>query len=282
MRIPKNIIFKTVRAIVSQAGVSKKRPVIITFTGGMGAQIISAAIYMDLQQQGYDVYADFRYFDEKSRIPQAYSVWEWQLACFGLTMKGFKRYEIRNFELLNAMYIRDGPIKTRLAIQALDKSCILDIFYKHTEIFKAEIATFMNNNPNLTGSFVCVHVRRGDYLKVASHLVPEEQFLETVCKVKRLVSTIVVISDSSISNEFKEIVSNEFINTIFFDSGGLDFALSHYLMTKASILICSNSQFSWTAGKLANGMVLVPKKWFGGEDNSMENLILKNSNFLLI
>jgi hypothetical protein len=106
MRIPKHPLYKAVRAIVSRIGISRRRPVVISFTGGMGAQIISVAIYMDLKLQGDDVYADFRYFEEKPEVQQEYSVWDWQLDCYGLTMDDFKRYQIRNLQLLMSKYIR--------------------------------------------------------------------------------------------------------------------------------------------------------------------------------
>ena len=261
---------------------SKRRPVVISFTGGMGAQIISAAIYMDLKLQGYDVYADFRYFEEKPEVQQQYSLWDWQLGCYGLTMKDFKRYEISNLQLLMSKYIKDGDEKTQLALLAMDKKYIVDKFFKYTDKFKYNIKKLLENNFLLTDSYLCVHIRRGDYLKVASHLVPEEYFLEPIGRTKSFLKTIVVISDSPVSENFKKFIGHDFKNIIIYDSGFLDFAISHYLMTKASILICSNSQFSWTAGKLASGVVLIPTKWFGGQENSQEKLILGKSKFSIM
>lgn len=43
-------------------------PMIVTFTGGMGAQIISAAIYFYLKNEGHVVYADMSYFDKEENI----------------------------------------------------------------------------------------------------------------------------------------------------------------------------------------------------------------------
>ena len=107
-------------------------------------------------------------------------------------------------------------------------------------------------------------------------------FLEAIFRAKSFLETIVVISDSPISEKFKQSISSDSKDVIIYDSGSLDFAASHYLMTKATILICSNSQFSWTAGKFASGMVLIPKKWFGGQDNALEKLILTKSKFFTI
>ena len=282
MRIPKYLFHKVFRAIVSRIDISKKRPVVVSFTGGMGAQIISAAIYMDLQNQGYDVYADFRYFEEKPTLHHGYSVWDWQLECYGLTMKDFKRYEIRNLQLIMSRYIKDGDKKTQLAHLAMDKKYIISRFFNYTKEFKSEIEILLSNNIPLAGPYLCVHIRRGDYMKVASHLVPEESFLEIIFRAKSILKTIVVISDSPISEKFKDSISGDFKNAIIYDSGSLHFATSHYLMTKASMLICSNSQFSWTAGKLASGIVLIPKKWFGEKGYALEKIILTESKFMTI
>lgn len=282
MRIPKYLLHKLVRNAISLIGISKSRPVVISFTGGMGAQIISAAIYFDLKYQGYDVYADFRYFDEKPVTPKKYSTWDWQLDCYGLTTYSFKRYEIEKSKLISAMYVKDGPVKTQLASQAFEKKHVLDMFNNYNEKFTGEVASFLRHNPSLMSSYACVHLRRGDYLEVASYVVPEEHFLEVLCRVGELVSTLVVISDSPVSEKFKQGVNRDFSSTIFYDSGRLDFALSHYLMTTAQLLICSNSQFSWTAGKLAKGLVLIPNKWFGGKEQKTEVLLTRKSTFSVI
>jgi len=282
MRIPNHLTYKLVRSFISHFGISKKRPVVVSFTGGMGAQIISAAIYFDLQNQGYDVYADFRYFEEKPSIHPKYSLWDWQLDCFGLNEEHFKRYKIQDFKLITAMYIKDGAIKAKLSSEAMRKSDILNIFRNYTRSFQYRLTELFSGDPRLSAPYVCVHVRRGDYLNVASYLVPEELFLNMLQQVRMLASTLVVISDSPLSEKFKEITNRDYDSTIFYDSGSLDFALSHYVMTSAHILICSNSQFSWTAGKLTKGLVLIPRRWFGERSNSLEILIHKDSHFLTI
>lgn len=282
MRFPKHVVYKIVRSIVSLFGISKARPVVISFTGGMGAQLISAAIYLDLKYQGYDVYADFRYFEEKIHPRLEYSLWGWQLDCFGLTMRNFKRYDIQNLRLISAMHVKDGPIKTRLVLEAIEKTHVLNALNSYTKEFKELAADFIHRTPLLSGAYACVHLRRGDYLKVASYVVPEDHFLEVLYKIRNLVGNLVIISDSPVSSKFKEAVNNTFNSTIFYDSNQIDFALSHYIMKSAKILICSNSQFSWTAGKLSKGLVLVPNKWFGGRGLESKMSPVREGSFSLI
>jgi hypothetical protein len=112
--------------------------------------------------------------------------------------------------------------------------------------------------------------------------VPDEHFLDLARKIPKTINTIVVISDSEIDEGFKLSLKQRFPAPIFYESSSIDFAICHYLMTHSDFLICSNSQFSWTAGKLAAGLVLVPKKWFGGSEDKIQRLILSDSNFVVI
>jgi hypothetical protein len=280
--MPKYPVIKIIRSIVSKFRLSRKRPVIVSFTGGMGAQIISTAIYFHLKSQGYSVFADFRYFEDKDNYKKKYSTWEWQLDCFNLSFNNFRSYKITNLTLILGTYISDGELKTKLAIEALSDVSITSLFYSYTEQFKADILKLKNLNQNLNMQFACVHLRRGDYLNVASHIVSETEFLEAIFRVQHLVNNLIIISDSKVSDSFKNAIEGNQINITYYDSGEINYALSHYLMTQANILICSNSQFSWTAGKLAHGLVLVPRKWYGGELDTLETLIHRNSNFLIM
>jgi hypothetical protein len=59
----------------------------VTFTGGMGAQMISAAIYLSMKNDGLPVYADLSYFDKPESVaaagkPGDCSHWSWQLDTF--------------------------------------------------------------------------------------------------------------------------------------------------------------------------------------------------------
>jgi len=47
---------------------NNNKPTIVTFTGGMGAQIISAAIYFSMKNSGRPVYAVLSYFDRPESI----------------------------------------------------------------------------------------------------------------------------------------------------------------------------------------------------------------------
>ena len=109
---------------------------VVTFTGGMGNQILSASVYFYLKSIGKDVYADFRYF---SLTPQKASpgttgecsIWPWQLDGFGLCPDSFRKFE--NFKDDTYHLIADGEEKGDLSIKALQ----LDIVAQHFNISSA-------------------------------------------------------------------------------------------------------------------------------------------------
>jgi hypothetical protein len=231
------------------------KKVIVTFTGGMGAQILSAAIYFSMRNSGKEVYADLTYFDKPESIAIEGQIgqpshWAWQLKPFGLMPSDFESYTGK--KAAREDLIVDGSRKISLALSALQSKDVQHYF---------PITNPTDDAYGLNGTnYVCVHIRRGDYLNVASHLISDAVFLESTHKFSSLCETLVVVSDSSISQSLKNNFCNQFKNCVFLDN--IDAISTHCLMRKASVLICSNSQFSLTAAALnTTGLVLIPKNW---------------------
>ena len=94
------------------------KKVIITFTGGMGAQILSAAIYFSMKNSGKEVYADLTYFDTPESIAIEGQIgqpshWAWQLKPFGLMPSDFESYTGK--KAASEDLIVDGSRKISLA-----------------------------------------------------------------------------------------------------------------------------------------------------------------------
>ena len=245
----------------------KEKKVIVTFTGGMGAQILSAAIYFAMKDAGKEAFVDLTYFDKppvlatEGQIGQI-SQWDWQLDPFGLQPHHFVTHPGKNTSREDV--IVDGPRKIQLGLSSLQDRDI----QKYFTILHAPVNCF-----GLDGiKYICAHIRRGDYINVASHLVPDEEFLNIANKFSSLCSNVVIVSDSIISPELKNRFSAQFKTCIFLDD--IDSLTTHYIMRNAAILICSNSQFSLVAGTLnESGLVLAPKNW-GDADGIAETVSL--------
>jgi len=263
------------------------KPVSIVFQGGLGAQIISASVYLYLRNRGYKIFADFNYFGKEVYLASSgdgrFSQWEYRLDGYGLPFTFFEN--INDCVGEDIISISDGALKAQLFQKAMSDPDVKKYFplSKSREILDA--SDFFGLNSIDPYSYICMHVRRGDYLNSdVHHIVPEDNFLEISGKFAKLYSTIVVASDSKLSKEFKSKVKKIFPSALFLDDMALDELTTHSVMRLASVLICSNSQFSMTAGSLSGGIAFIPIRFFEGahQQDLAKVLIEKFAKFSLL
>ncbi|MBU0689967.1 MAG: alpha-1,2-fucosyltransferase [Gammaproteobacteria bacterium] len=256
MKIPK--IFRRSRT-------DEYLPTVVIFAGGMGTQIIQAATYFSLKEAGQPVFADMSYFDTEARMAEVGNAgqlthWFWQLDQFGLTQESFEKASGLNKR--NANLLADGPRMMELGLAALKQPSIQNRFGN-----SADVGDVLS--PDVLANFLCIHIRRGDYVNVASHLIADEEFVRLMKKFSGLVSHAVILSDSPIPEDFRAAVTPYYKSVSFLDN--IDPYKSHQIMRSARTLICSNSTFSLTAAMLnPEALVVIPKKWYGGNDSEVE------------
>ncbi|MBX3624851.1 MAG: hypothetical protein KF892_07565 [Rhizobacter sp.] len=252
-------------------------PTLVTFTGGMGAQILSAAIYFDLMERGVPVAADLSYFDRPEFVAEAgqagaCSHWAWQLDPFGLARWAFSG-DAAGLPG-RARMIPDGAEKMTLAMSALEKPAIRARFQ-----VPAGLQDLLD--PADARPYMCLHVRRGDYLNVASHLVSDAEFVGLARRFAGLIQRVVILSDSDVPADFVSALQPHFDHVEV--CAGIDAFASHRIMRGARVLVCSNSQFSLIAALLnPEAMVLVPRQWFDGKDRAIEAPIHARCAFQLL
>jgi len=248
-----------------RSSVDQNRPTVVTFTGGMGAQIISAAVYFSMKNAGRPVYADLSYFDKPESVAVVgktgdCSHWAWQLQPFGLSPASFDASP--GLTKRNADILQDGPRKLELGLKALAQAELQKFFGIPSGVGDILPEKYAEG-------FLCMHVRRGDYVNVASHLVADAEFIGLARKFSGLVNCAVVISDSPIGSDFRDAMSSFFKAVSFLDN--TDAYTAHRIMRSAPILICSNSQFSLIAAALnPEALALIPKQWFGDGERHIE------------
>lgn len=117
---------------------------------------------------------------------------------------------------------------------------------------------------------ITVHVRRGDYERVASRLVEIGEYtnlLEVLLKDSNL--DILFLSDTEIPQKIKNDLSERFKQNKlkFFSNTDITTHQAHDLMRMSRILITANSTFSISAGLLSeeNTTVYSPILFFGGK-----------------
>ena len=246
----------------------------VVFAGGLGAQLIQVAAYFHLKNAGQEVYADTSYFDRAQQVAVSgskgeLSHWAWQLECFGLSLETFPP-PLDILKKNRAEILRDGERMMDLGLNGLAQPDI-------QALFKAAGGHYVLP-ADVADRFLCIHVRRGDYVNVASHLITDDEFFRLMKKFSGLVRHVVVISDSPIETEFQHVVSSHFEKVVFLDD--IDTHAAHCIMRHARILFCSNSTFSLTAAALnPEALVIIPRQWFSKDLCHIEAPIHKNCLF---
>jgi hypothetical protein len=265
----------------TESDISRLKPVAILFQGGLGAQIISASIYFHLRNQGYKVYADFSYFNNEKYLASVgdgrCSQWEYRLDGYKLPMIGFEN--INSYTDGKVTVIPDGVLKAQLFRKAIVDPEVKKYFLASKAYEILNSINFFQQNLLEPHSYVCMHVRRGDYQNsVVHYIVPESSFLAIADKFSKSYSTIIITSDSKLSTEFKLEIERKFSKVIILDDMSIDELITHSIMRLAAILICSNSQFSMTAGALSDGLAFFPTRFFEGTHQKELAQVLHEDN----
>ena len=192
-------------------------------------------------------------------------MWTWRLDQYGIYQKDLKKIGKKK-KLVNK-YFKVRPYGNS------------DIFYNFREK-KSESyqKIFTINLEKVNGyisekfksdevDFAVIHIRRGDYLKVASKVVSIEELIKFINKVKKLLPNNILVSCDSIllaAEQDMLACTLEELNLVYVDPREDPF-LVHDLMRSSSILVASNSTFSFTAGLLAKRgcTVFFPTNYFG-------------------
>ena len=267
-------------------------PIAVTFTGGLGAQVISAAIYEMLQSVGLPVCADFSYFQRPAKVnkgipSEGISNFPWQLSELGIQQDTFAHLTAKSIPWIS---IEDGPVKLALFLEAVKDPGTRQKLSRSKEVSLTE-----NLLPTeLRGKrYGCVHIRRGDYLSVASHVVSDSQLSEASGLWENDADLIVALSDSPICPETRKLYRERSRKPYLF-ADDVSPISSFVIMQNAQYLICSNSQFSLSAGMCAGLPMLIPSRWYTYPDvmhskssqacqlAHLEDILVKTSSFMLV
>lgn len=262
--------------------IERSRSICVTFTGGLGAQILSAAIYYYFIERGYQAVADLSYFDKAHRIAAPsnngqISHWKWEIDSYGVGRDNLLAF--KPADTSSPLILKDGALKFRLAIQALNVQSVRARFDMK---FSDQRSMDYRVNELKGGHYLCLHVRRGDYLNVSSHLVSSSELEGMAVKFAGLVDRILILSDSQIGADEFVGLRKIFFGRLHIIDGDPDPVLAHSLMRNAAVLVCSNSQFSLTAGLLSKGLVIIPKVWYGQNETELNEEVNRVSDFAVL
>jgi hypothetical protein len=246
----------------------------IFIEGGLGSQILSAIAFWNLQAKlgPNKAICDLSYFDPCTNA----ETWSWQLDNFGISKDSFKAFESRG--KLNMLISKKDWVDQ----EELDANYWFNSRNNHLEKFDFDEVDVRNyflalTKTKLPENFGAVHIRRGDYLVVASKIVENVEYLDLLSVIGNLFpSHVMFISDSVFLEEekqkFSEIIG---INrtAIFLDSPELNSFQVHCILRMASLLVTSKSTYSFSAGLLGKSgqKVFSPLNFHAGKNSGLYN-----------
>ena len=243
----------------------------VYFEGGFGSQLLSALTYLHLAKD-VQLTCDFSYFDSRNEIENPnLSFWNWRLGAYGFARESFPESNL----FLNSRRRRFHELK---ASQAILSEIFESDYSKRFPISNDLVQFKVELNLSDAEEFACIHVRQGDYLKVASRVIPLYETLDSIKQVTAILpERVFIISDSELSVLDKKATETvlEKHNTVYIIGG--DELSVHELMRTANVLVTSNSTFSFSAMLLAikNQIAITPNNFHG------DNNAVLNSNFIL-
>lgn len=166
----------------------------VEFAGGLGAQVLAAAAYFYLKLQGANVSADTTYFDADptgiAHLPTRHvSIWRWELDAWRLSRQEFEPSPDLRVPRVS------GDLLMAWAVAGLQLSSI-----------RSRFRDDVSSDKDFLPPYACVHVRRGDFLGVASKVLWKEDYERVVERISGLLPRVVVVSDTSLEQPLEALL----------------------------------------------------------------------------
>lgn len=263
----------------------KNEKIFIEFAGGLGAQIFSYALKLKFDSLGADVYSDTSYFNKepiKAKLGYGVSIFPWELDYYGHSIDKLKKYKLgrieknlqRKLKFWRYKYIDGNYLTSSMAYDALNE--VDENFFPIQEKHVNELRNIFESENDVG----VVHIRRGDYLNVASKLVSDEEYISG-CNllIQMKCKRIILVSDDPIEFDFYRDKINKKISIEKYESD--DIFLTHAVIRSAKYVITANSQYSMSAALLnKRAVILTPRFWLA--NNIIEHPFTKDCSWLLM
>lgn len=242
------------------------------FEGGFGAQVLATSAYFWLERN-HSVVGDFSYFNMKPRVAKTsfnwgqpkLSIWPWALDEVGISQDGFQQVKepSSNFEKLTDS---DGR-KLLFALRGLQHPPIRSTFeLGFPSLANSSVLSRAAAGPHRP--YAAVHIRRGDYLNVASWMVSDEQLVDVMATHADGLDQLIICSDSQVSKRTLRALRSVFPRIETVAGSGFSALETFLLLRSATVMVGSNSQFSLVAGIFSKGVAHLPRRFvsrFEGE-----------------
>ena len=253
---------------------------VIHIDGGFGSQIMQFALYSRLKFEGKSAVLDGSYFllSKESTNQEFVSIRTWELDAFN--------YRLADLPTRQGRKLRDSdfaklyvPVYKRL----FNDTSFLNSTFSLKQWRLSEVLNYLGLDESELKNTLSIHIRQGDFLRVASFLLKEEYYLEALDVAMQMSEStfknIIFISDEEIDAKrfptLNNFLNQKNKNLKTLKLVGLEPVLVHEFMRASGALICSNSNFSFSAAMLRNGKTSIyPSKFYEG-DTAALNAIFK-------
>ena len=248
----------------------------VVFEGGLGSQILPLLEANWLKHIGEPFSVNLNYFDLNEKISMGNGGadhWSFRLDRYG--------YSLASLEKLGGGDDSQQEIRSERNYDLWTND-----FWQFSRRYGSELlpvnqdaylAFKLSLGLNAKSRYSVVHVRRGDYLRVASRIVSDQEWLRALrTMISQVGELLIISSDSKLPKQTKSqvatLASLNQVEVVFLEGGNFDECDLHDLMREADLLIASNSTFSLTAAILGKqGMKsLVPNVFYG--DSELEEI----------
>jgi len=258
-------------------GIAHRKLVFIE--GGLGSQILNTIYFWTLQEKIGTTMAkcDLSYFRDK----KSNSLWPWELTKFNITLNDLEKYETKN--KLNLLIPKKDWIDQDL-ININYWQTARNSYIDRFSFDQGKVRNYFENliDTPLPINFGAIHVRRGDYLNVASKIVTSDEYFDFLEKISHVFpETIFCVSDSLFTLEEKNQILGIMTpkrKIIFLDEPKYDSFNIHCLLRLADVLVTSNSTYSFSAGLLGkrDQKVFAPLNFHAGQDVEKYNNMFRS------
>ena len=266
----------------------KKRATKIKFEGGLGSQIISYCNLFYMQKRKLDYEVDLNYFTENAKGSTGNNTltkWPWMLNYYGINQP--KNVQKSNLSFLkNSRFFAEPVSYYGKFLLDLDSDELQELKSKFP--ISPDLIGFLESlNLNQESKFTFIHIRQGDYLENSSRIITIDEVLDGIKRFPKLTGTRVLLASDSTFTPFERLKIEANLNdyqVTFLDSN-IDSFLIHGAMRFATMLITSNSTFSWSAGFLTcrvSPIILSPTHFFGVNNHQINQIFQYSSKWMLM
>lgn len=264
-----------------------KLETIVRIEGGLGSQLIGLLTYEARKRENSKTRADTSYF-RNQKIPvldMGVSIWNWELDKYGYDLNYFSsqsKYYDKFLSVINSKSQDKNRKDSKIFAKIPWKT-----YAKQFPIVECLEGYLEKYNLTTRDAFAVIHVRRGDYLRVASRIVSLEEAINAFNKLAAsFQGTLFIACDDKLSaKDLLYCKKNLSSSNLLIVDPITDPHIVHGLMRTASTLVTSNSTFSWTAAMLnvrESPLLISPTTFVGEIENSTNNFFRSTSPWMVL